>query len=97
MIGMQEDEINTQYFQIPSDQGSIVRNTIDKVYLALNEQGYDPVSQIAGFIMSGDPLFITNHNNARSLIMRVQRDEIIEELLKDYIRNNFGKNVDERS
>lgn len=83
------DNSNTQYFPIPKDSNSVVRDTIDSVYLALTEKGYNPVSQIIGYIMSGDPTYITSHNGARSQIMRVERDEIVEELLKDYIRNHF--------
>lgn len=83
------DNSNTQYFPVPKDSNSVVKDTIDSVYLALTEKGYNPVSQIVGYIMSGDPTYITSHNGARSQIMRVERDEIIEELLKDYIRNHF--------
>ena len=80
---------NTQYFKVQKEENTIVKNTIDSVYLALTEKGYNPVNQIVGYIMSGDPTYITSHNGARSQIMRVERDEIIEELLKDYIQNNF--------
>lgn len=86
---MYMDNSNTQYFPVPKDSNSVVKDTIDSVYLALTEKGYNPVSQIVGYIMSGDPTYITSHNGARSQIMRVERDEIIEELLKDYIRNHF--------
>ena len=55
------------------------------MYSALSEKGYNPVNQIVGYIMSGDPTYITSHNNARSLIMKVERDELVEELLKEYI------------
>ena len=54
------------------------------------EKGYNPVNQIVGYIMSGDPTYITSHKGARSLIRRVERDEMIELLLEDYIRNNFS-------
>ncbi len=81
---------NTQYFKVQKEENAIVKNTIDSVYLALTEKGYNPVSQIVGYIMSGDPTYITSHNGARSQIMRVERDEIIEELLRDYIANNFS-------
>lgn len=84
-----ENRGDTQYFRPIKDQESIVKDTISEVYEALTEKGYNPVSQIVGYIMSGDPTYITSHNGARSMIMRVERDEIIEELLKDYIRNNF--------
>ena len=53
------------------------------------EKGYNPVSQVVGYIMSGDPTYITSYKNARSLIMKVERDEIIEVLLEDYIKNNL--------
>lgn len=76
---------NTQYFKVQKDQDQVVKGIIDSVYLALTEKGYNPVSQIVGYIMSGDPTYITSHNGARSMIMRVERDEIIEELLRDYI------------
>ena len=85
---MQENS-NTQYFKIQNDANLIVKDTIDSVYVALTEKGYNPVSQIVGYIMSGDPTYITNHNGARSQIMRVERDEIIEELLREYIRTHF--------
>ncbi len=62
---------------------------IATVYRALTEKGYNPVSQIVGYVMSGDPTYITSHLGARSLIMKVERDEIIEELLKDYISYHF--------
>ncbi|MCR5331675.1 MAG: IreB family regulatory phosphoprotein [Lachnospiraceae bacterium] len=84
-----ENISNTQYFKVQKEENTIVKNTIDSVYLALTEKGYNPVNQIVGYIMSGDPTYITSHNGARSQIMRVERDEIIEELLKDYIMNNF--------
>ena len=80
---------NTQYFKIQNDANLIVKDTIDSVYVALTEKGYNPVSQIVGYIMSGDPTYITNHNGARSQIMRVERDEIIEELLREYICTHF--------
>lgn len=57
------------------------------VFEALQEKGYNPVNQIVGYIMSGDPTYITSHNNARSLVMKVERDELVEELLKAYIKN----------
>ena len=62
---------------------------IQRVYDALVEKGYNPVNQIVGYIMSGDPTYITSYNNARSLIMKVERDEILEELMKTYIDARF--------
>lgn len=80
---------NTQYFKVQKDPVSSVREVIDTVYCALVEKGYNPVSQIVGYVMSGDPTYITNHRNARSLIMKVERDEIIEVLLREYIESHL--------
>jgi len=63
-----------------------VREIIDAVFDALTVKGYNPISQIVGYILSGDPTYITNYNNARSIISRVERDEILEELVKAYIK-----------
>ena len=80
---------DTQFFKVDTDNGNGVKIVLSTVYEALREKGYNPVNQIVGYIMSGDPTYITSHNGARSQIMRVERDEIIEELLKDYIAHNF--------
>ena len=58
---------------------------LEQVYIALTEKGYNPVNQIVGYIMSGDPTYITSHKNARSIIMKVERDELLEELMEVYI------------
>lgn len=77
---------NTQYFkEVAADPKIEVGDVLKKVYEALNEKGYNPVNQLVGYIMSGDPTYITNHNNARSMIMKVERDEIVEELMEHYI------------
>ena len=76
---------NTQYFKIQSDQKLGVEEILERVYQALAEKGYNPVNQIVGYIMSGDPTYITSHNGARSLIMKVERDELVEELLRVYV------------
>ena len=76
---------NTQYFKIQSDQELKVGEILQLVYQAMTEKGYDPVNQIVGYIMSGDPTYITSHKGARSLIMKVERDELVEELLRVYI------------
>ena len=85
-----QDLGNTQYFKVtePENGVKIVLSTVDE---ALTEKGYDPVSQIVGYIMSGDPTYITSHMNARSLIMKVERDELVEEMLKQYIKTNNWK------
>lgn len=64
---------NTQYFKIQSDQEIRVSEVLQLVYQAMTEKGYDPVNQIVGYIMSGDPTYITSHKGARSLIMKVER------------------------
>ena len=80
---------NTQYFNVQKDMDFEVKDVIAHIYEALTEKGYNPVNQIVGYVMSGDPTYITSHKGAGSLIMRVERDEIIEVLLEDYIQNNF--------
>lgn len=70
-----------------SDPETRVKKVLELVYNAMTEKGYNPVNQIVGYIISGDPTYITSHKNARSMIMKVERDEIVEELLKEYIRN----------
>lgn len=84
-----ESRGDTQYFKPVKETENLVKDTIADVYKALTQKGYNPVSQIVGYIMSGDPTYITSHNGARSQIMRVERDEIIEELLNEYIDINF--------
>lgn len=80
---------STQNIVPIKDETVDVREIIGEVYDALTEKGYNPVSQVVGYIMSGDPTYITSYKNARSLIMKVERDEIIEVLLEDYIKNNL--------
>ena len=80
---------NTQYFRTRPDQEIQVKEVLDVVYNAMEEKGYNPVNQIVGYIMSGDPTYITSHNNARSLIMKVERDELVEELMAYYINHRF--------
>ena len=70
-----------------------VKEILANVYAALKENGYNPTNQIVQYIMSGEPLFITSHNGARSLITKAERDEIVEELVKSYIEHNF-KEID---
>ena len=76
---------NTQFIDINQTKRISVSEVIPRVYQALVERGYNPVNQIVGYIMSGDPTYITSHNNARSLIMKVERDEILEELMRNYV------------
>lgn len=78
---------NTQFFQVDSALPIQAKDILEIVYKALREKGYNPVSQIVGYIMSGDPVYITSHNGARSLITKVERDELVEEMLKSYIQH----------
>lgn len=79
---------NTQFFQVESRPQISAKDILEIVYKALSEKGYNPVNQIVGYIMSGDPTYITSHNGARSLIMKMERDELVEEMLKTYIEHN---------
>ena len=79
---------NTQFFQVESGPQIQAKDILEIVYRALSEKGYNPVNQIVGYIMSGDPTYITSHNAARSLIMKMERDELVEEMLKTYIKHN---------
>ena len=76
-----QDLGNTQFFKVQTEQETGAKLVLSTVYEALTEKGYNPVNQIVGYIMSGDPTYITSHKNARSLIMKVERDELVEELL----------------
>ena len=78
---------NTQFFHVVQEQEYDVASILKDVYEALTEKGYNPVNQIVGYIMSGDPTYITSHKGARSMIMKVERDELVEELLNEYIKN----------
>jgi uncharacterized protein (UPF0297 family) len=93
---IKKDEImqdlgSTQYFRVETEPETGVKVVLSTVYEALTEKGYNPVNQIVGYIMSGDPTYITSHKSARSLIMKVERDELVEELLTEYIKNNHWK------
>ncbi|MBR4580766.1 MAG: IreB family regulatory phosphoprotein [Lachnospiraceae bacterium] len=79
---------DTQFFDVEKDSQDRVKLVLADVYQALKEKGYNPVNQIVGYIMSGDPTYITSHNNARSMIMKAERDELVEEMLIAYIEAN---------
>ncbi len=85
---MEKNINNTQFFTVQKEPELQVSDVLEIVYKVLKEKGYNPVNQIVGYIMSGDPTYITSHNNARSLIMKVERDELVEEVLKTYIENS---------
>ena len=69
------------------DEQNVASMILEDVYNALKEKGYNPISQMAGYLLSGDPTYITSHNNARSNIRRLERDELVEELLSSYVRH----------
>jgi uncharacterized protein (UPF0297 family) len=80
----------TRFFKVKPDKDDETQDIILRVYMALKEKGHNPVSQIAGYLLSGDPTYITSHNNARSLVRKVERDEILEELIKSYVSAHQG-------
>lgn len=77
----------TMRIDIGFDKSKEVKEIVSKVYDALKIKGYDPISQIVGYILSDDPTYITSYNGARSLIAKLERDELLEELVKSYINN----------
>jgi len=81
----------TRKFNIATEKDAEIHQILSTVYRALEEKGYNPINQIVGYIMSGDPTYITSFKGARSLIMKVERDELVEELLKEYIKNESWK------
>ena len=78
-------ESNTIKFTVPSDDKENMRTVLRSVFDALNEKGYNPINQIVGYLLTEDPTYITNYNNARSLIRKVDRDELLQALLKSYL------------
>lgn len=84
-----QNTFNTQFVDVVKDNNLPVTDILAEVYTALSEKGYNPVSQIVGYVMSGDPTYITSYKNARSLIMKAERDEIIEVLLENYIETRL--------
>ena len=76
---------NTIKFTVPSDDKQNMRRTLRCVFDALNEKGYNPINQIVGYLLSEDPTYITNYNNARSMIVKLDRDELLQELVRCYL------------
>lgn len=79
----------TQLVQNEVENHNQVSSILARVYAALKKKGYNPINQVVGYIMSGDPTYITSYDNARSLIMKVERDELMEELMRYYIENKL--------
>lgn len=80
-MGMDE----TMKFDVEREQNERVKETLKEVYEALEEKGYNPINQIVGYILSGDPTYITSHKGARNLIRKIERDELLEKMVKEYI------------
>ena len=76
---------NTIKFQVTDDTSSEMKQILTEVYLSLSEKGYNPINQIVGYILSEDPTYITNHRGARSLICKIDRDELLQELVRNYL------------
>ena len=75
----------TMNFEVEKVQNARTKEVLKEVYEALVEKGYNPINQIVGYILSGDPTYITSHNNARNLIRQIERDELLEKMVKNYI------------
>ncbi len=82
--GLSMDDF-TRKFRIEMDKDAEIRLILSTVYHALEEKGYNPINQIVGYILSEDPTYITNHNNARTLIRKIDRDELLQVLVKKYL------------
>ncbi len=78
---------NTIKFTVPSDDKENMRRTLRSVFDALNEKGYNSINQIVGYLLTEDPTYITNYNNARSMICKLDRDELLQELVRCYLLN----------
>ncbi|SMC59285.1 IreB family regulatory phosphoprotein [Sporomusa malonica] len=76
----------TMMFKVNNDDTNAAEVILTTVYQSLREKGYNPINQLVGYLLSGDPTYITSHNNARSLIRKLERDEIIEELVRAYLK-----------
>lgn len=78
-------ETDTQKFTVPSDDKETMRHILRGVYEALTEKGYNPINQIVGYLLTEDPTYITNYNGARSMICKIDRDELMQVLVQDYL------------
>lgn len=77
----------TRKFQVVPERNEEMKATLTAVYDALKEKGYNPINQIVGYILSEDPTYVTNYNNARTLIRKLDRDELLQELVRQYLSN----------
>ena len=88
---MNNDLSHTQIIRPLQDSSLAVTEGLERVYEALNEKAYNPISQSVGYVMSGDPTYITSYKAARSVVMKVERDEILEELMRNYVESKLKK------
>ena len=85
---MTDNNSSTIKFKVPCDEKENMRLILRSVFDALNEKGYNPINQIVGYLLSEDPTYITNYNNARSMICKLDRDELMQQLVRDYLSVN---------
>lgn len=77
----------TMMFKVGSEENTVAAGIISTVFESLKEKGYNPINQIVGYLLSGDPTYITSYNNARGLIRKLERDEILEEFVRSYLKD----------
>ena len=85
---MTENNKNTIKFTVPCDDKENMRTVLRNAFDALNEKGYNPINQIVGYLLTEDPTYITNYNNARSMICKLDRDELLQALVRCYLFKN---------
>jgi uncharacterized protein (UPF0297 family) len=85
---MNRDPQETMMFKFRKEVSETPKGILLTVYKALEEKGYNPINQLVGYFISGDPTYITSHKNARSIIRKMERDELLEELVRFYVENN---------
>ena len=85
---MTDNTKNTIKFTVPGDEKDSMHRILRSVFDALNEKGYNPINQIVGYLLTEDPTYITNYNNARSMICKIDRDELLQELVRCYLFDN---------
>ncbi|NLN56078.1 MAG: IreB family regulatory phosphoprotein [Clostridiales bacterium] len=83
---MNDKATKTRMFSVKEQEELTMRQTLQSVYDSLKEKGYNPINQIVGYILSEDPTYITNHNNARALIRKIDRDELLRSLVQNYLK-----------
>ncbi|MBZ4688044.1 MAG: hypothetical protein JG764_1677 [Clostridiales bacterium] len=78
----------TMMFKVEKEEKPDAKQILEQVYSSLKEKGYNPINQLVGYLLSGDPAYVTSYNNARNLIRKLERDELLEELLRSYLDEN---------